>query len=326
MRHFFLVERIGKRYLKIISFNLFILVKEHLLADVPKGPRHCTKGKSKHDWHKKDVVLLGLEKDSSLYHVLDKEGTAVPLPEDGILVSERLALLLNVRVGSTVTLESPLSKDKEDSKTVVIKGVIAQYLGLNAYMNIDSVQGLLEQGPLATSAIVSIEEKAIPALQAKYNNSKGINGIDNKLERLRQSQELMASSYSMILIMAVLGIITGFAIIYNSAIITLSERSRELASMMVLGMTPQEVHGVITFEQWFLSVFGMLFGIPLTKLMVAGLAESVSNDVYSMPALVDANSLVLAFFITIGSIWIAQQVAARKIKKLSLVEVLKSRE
>ena len=87
-----------------------------------------------------------------------------------------------------------------------------------------------------------------------------------------------------------------------------------------------EVQEVITFEQWFISVFAMLAGIPLTKLFLIGMSDAVDNDIFALSPVLNEQALIVAFFFTVASILFAQKMAARKIKKLSLVEVLKSRE
>ena len=130
----------------------------------------------------------------------------------------------------------------------------------------------------------------------------------------------------MIYIYALVGVIVGFAIIYSSSIIAVSERSRELASMMVLGMTPAEVLSVITFEQWFIGFMGMAAGIPLSKMLLTGMSEVMSTDMFTIPTDITNFAFIMAFVVTGFSIWIAQRAAARKIKTLSLVEVLKSTE
>lgn len=277
-------------------------------------------------WHEKDVVMLGLKAGSNLYNIVDSEGKTVKLPESGILISDRLADELQATLGTSLWAESPLFKDPAERKAVSVVGVIPQSVGLNAYMEITSLQEFVGQGQLATSIMLSIEEDSIPLLKEKYNDSKMINGIENRLSLLREMKELMASYSGMIYSMFLFGIIIGFAIIYNTSVITLSERSRELASMMVLGMTPKEVLAVITFEQWFISFFAMLAGIPLTKAFMAAMADSMGNDVFGFTPKVDPEALIIAFIITVASILIAQFMAARKVKSLSLVEVLKSRE
>ncbi len=83
---------------------------------------------------------------------------------------------------------------------------------------------------------------------------------------------------------------------------------------------------VITFEQWFIGVCAMAAGIPVAKLLLVGMAQALNNDVYTMPTTMSAPAVGAAFAISVASIWIAQRLAARKIRSLSLVEVLKSRE
>lgn len=277
-------------------------------------------------WHEKDVVLLGIKSQSRLYNIFDSAGKRVDLPTDGLVISQRLADVLQAGQGAILTVESPYFQDPTETKVLPVVAVIPQSLGLNAYMEINTLQDFIGQGNLATAMMLSIEEGSIPVLKEKYNDSKMISAIENRLSLLRQMKELMASYSGMIYSMFIFGIIIGFAIIYNTSVITLSERSRELASMMVLGMTPKEVLAVITFEQWFVSFWGMLAGIPLTKAFMVGLANSMGNDVFGFTPELNLDALVMAFFITVASIFIAQLMASRKLKNLSLVEVLKSRE
>jgi putative ABC transport system permease protein len=96
--------------------------------------------------------------------------------------------------------------------------------------------------------------------------------------------------------------------------------------MMVLGMTPPEVLSVVTFEQWFISILGMAAGVPLAKLFMSGISMAMSSDVFTIPPLISTYSYLMAAAVTVLSIWIAQKFAGRKIRSLSLVEVLKSAE
>lgn len=60
--------------------------------------------------------------------------------------------------------------------------------------------------------------------------------------------------------------------------------------------------------------------------MLSGMSKAISNDIYTMPTSMTASSFLMAFIVTTASIWIAQRVAAGKIKKLSLADTLKTRE
>lgn len=280
----------------------------------------------KHNWHEVDTVLLGIPKDSQLYNILDNNYNKILPPNNGLLLSERLAKLLDAEVGTSVVVESPIINNINQERMLEVAGIIPQYVGVNAYMELGGVQEFFQQRGLATALMLNVEADKISPLQEKYIESEMIASIDERSQRVEQLNEMMESYGSMIYIYALIGIVIGFAIIYSSSVITLSERSRELASMMVLGMTPAEVLSVITFEQWFIGIFAMVAGIPLSLVMLTGISEAISSDVFTIPATMSFTSIILAFLITSISIWIAQKFAAKKIKNLSLVEVLKSRE
>jgi len=280
----------------------------------------------KQNWHKKDVLLLGIPADSRLYHILDKNDLKINPPENGLLLSERLAQLLHADIGTILRVEPLMFNGSGQDQELEVVGIIPQYLGMSAYMELTALQNFLRQEGLVTSFMLNVEAESIPLLQEKYLLSNAISSIDEQAQRLGKLEEMMASYGSMIYFYALIGVIIGFAIIYTSTIITVSERSRELASMMVLGMTPAEVLSVVTFEQWLISILAMASGIPLSKLMMTGLSQAISNDMFTMPTTLTFSSFLLAFLITGLSIWIAQQFAARKIRQLSLVEVLKASE
>ncbi|NLT94150.1 MAG: FtsX-like permease family protein [Clostridia bacterium] len=277
------------------------------------------------NWLEKDVSILGIPENSQLYIILDNKGRKIPPPKEGLLLSERLAALLEVDIGSKLRIDTPLIDDWSP-KELEVTGIIPQYVGMGAYMELNALQQFLGQGPLATSFMLKTAQGTIKPLQEKYRHSPFLAAIEAKDQKLGKMQEMMASYGSTIYLFALISMIIGFAIIYSSSTITLSERSRELASMMVLGMTPREVLSVITFEQWFLAWGAMAAGIPMSKLMLGSMSQALSSDVFTMPVIITPSSYLLAFLVTAASIGIAQLAAARKVTKLSLVEVLKARE
>jgi len=299
------------------------------LAEVPV--------KLKNKWLEKEVQLLGITQNSQLYHILNKKGQKVPPPAEGLLLSERLAELLEAEVGTMLNVSSLLHSGVgaarvrgesrgQDEKLLPVVGVVPQYLGVNAYMELTALQDFLGEEELATSFLLLAEEDAISALKEKYRQSNLIGSMDERSERIDKLNELMASYGSMIYIYALIGMILGFAIIYISSVITTSERSRELALMMVLGMTPAEVLSVVTFEQWFISVLGIAAGIPTASLFMSGISAAMSSDVFTIPPVITAPSYLAAAGVTIFSIWVAQKFAGSKIRRLTLVEILKAAE
>ena len=150
-------------------------------------------------------------------------------------------------------------------------------------MDINALGRLLGQGKFSTSALLSVEEGALPYLQERYREAKGVFSIEEKGAMLNKLYELMESNYYTFFILALFGMFTGFAVIYNSGVVSLSERKRELASLRVMGMTNVEVLQALSFEQWFISLFGMLAGVPMTMLFLHGMASTMNNDLFTFP-------------------------------------------
>ncbi|WP_458411592.1 ABC transporter permease [Schinkia sp. CFF1] len=274
--------------------------------------------------HKKDVVALGIPADSTLYTVFDKQGNRVGLPQSGVMVSEQIAAKLGVKDGDVLQMESLYAKDEKIK--IKVEKVIPQYLGANIYMNQDAMLGLLKQGDMMTSALLAIDERAIPAFKDEYRSSKYVSTIEVRQEQIDKYTEMMAASSGAMWVMAIISIVTGFAIVYNSSIISLAERKRELASLRVMGMTPKEVMEVVSVEQWFLGFVGVIAGIPLAFSFCKLMSTSMSNDLYTIPAIISTDAIVQALLGTIIAIAISQLSVSRKVKQLDLVAVLKERE
>ncbi len=285
-----------------------------------------------HRWHEENVLILGLPPGARLYNILDTDGNRIEPSNDGLILSERLAENLGVTVGSTIEIESLYFRDIDDKKDVPVVGVIPQYIGMNAYMGLDGLETLLEQGKFTTSFLTLFTgnqedvRESIQAMRNHFQESEVVAGVDSREELIRLMLEYWELSGWIIFLYVLIGIIFSFAIIYVSSLIILSERSRELASMRVLGMSSAEVLSVITFEQWFLSFFAVIAGAPLGWFILNAFAGEWSTDMYTMPAKMSAESFLSGILLTLLSIWIAQRFAMRKIKRLNLVEVLKTKE
>lgn len=278
----------------------------------------------RYTWHEKGTVIIGLSGDSQMYNILTDTGEKLAPPTNGILLSSRLADSLDVRPGSLIEIDSYYAGGKTVHAEVV--GVVPQYLGLNAFMEIDALSALFNQGKMATGVLVDLDHQNISALKDKYQDSERIAVVEDRGALLKTFNELMESYGFMIYILALFALITGFAVVYNSSIVSLSERKRELASLRVMGMSPGEVLQILTFEQWFISFFAMITGIPLTVLLIKGMAESLDNDMFSFPVRVEFFPFIMAILGTAFFVVIAQWSISNKIHKLSMVEVLKERD
>lgn len=279
-----------------------------------------------HSGYKKEVSVLGIKTDSKLYKLYDKEGQEQDLSEQGVILSQQLADKLHVSVGQDVLLKSPYARQTKETVSVKVMKIIPQYLGLNAYMNEETLSQLLDQPRFATSVIGQTSLDGVHEVRERFNDSSTVFGVNASEELIDKYSEMMEMMGAMLGMFVFIGILCGFSIVYASSMIALSERNRELASMLVIGLSYKEVKRVLYLEQWYTAGVAFLIGMPMLKVMVEGMSSMMANDVYTMPTKVSLIAFVSAGVLTVLSIMLAQWRLGKKVEKIKLVESLSIKE
>jgi len=272
-------------------------------------------------WLEKNVAVLGLSRNSALYRLITDTGAAVDLPPDGLVVSKQLAKMLNIKLGDRVTIK-PLLGEREERR-VVVRKIVTQYVGLGAYMDIDALSRLLKSPSIATAVLLKVDKDKIAGVRRELQAGKNVAGIYDKTKLKAQFEELMESSQASQYVLLFFAFVTGFAIVYNVNLISLSERERELATLMVLGMTEREISSILIYEQGLLGVFALVTGIPMAYSMLYAIVNSTGSEIFNMPLVVEPLSFAVGVLGTALFLTAAQWRTGGKIGKLSMLDVLK---
>jgi putative ABC transport system permease protein len=126
--------------------------------------------------------------------------------------------------------------------------------------------------------------------------------------------------------MQLAGVGVSFAIITNTASISLSERKREYATLRVRGMHPREIARIVGFEYWLLTAIGIWPGIPLMIGINEALLSVMDTTLFTLPTRPPADVYVTAGLLCFVTVWLCNMVCARRISRFDMVEVLKERE
>lgn len=282
--------------------------------------------KAKFKWYEKDISITAINDDSMLYRILDSQKNRVDLSKDGIYISQRLSKLLDAKVNDEIILSFVDNSGDDNEKKIRINGVIPQYLGIGVYSNLDYAKTFLDSKKIINTVLIDANKEVLKEIRNDYFDTSKVISIKFIDDIVAQNEELMQSNMFMMAMMSVIGIVTIFSVVYNSAIIQISERKRELSSMMVLGMSSKEVSLIVSFEQWCLTIIGAFLSILVAKMMLVGLSDTLSNDVYTMPTNISYYAFIVSFIMIIISVRFAQFISYLKIKKFDIVEVLKDRE
>ncbi|AOY78137.1 ABC transporter permease [Clostridium formicaceticum] len=270
-------------------------------------------------WRKKAVSVIGLPRDTEFYHFESPEGYPVTLPSNGIILAERLADILGVGIGDEILIKN-FMPDQED-KFVEVKGIVEQYLGTNAYMDIEAINRLLGEKGAITGALMDSRDEVVLKLQ-NVKNIQQIQSVEDMKNSFLEFMDMMIYSVGVLMLF---GGILGFAIVYNITIISISERLMEFSSLRVMGFDKKEIYKMITRENGLMTFLGILLGIPLGYGMCAGIVSALSTDLFSIPLVIAPSSYIFTTIATILFVIIAQLATMRKIYRLNFMDALKNR-
>lgn len=270
-------------------------------------------------WRKKAVSVIGLPKDTQMYNFENLSGIEIKLPQDGIILSKILAETLNVKIGDEIVVKN-FMPDHED-QTMIVKGIVTQYLGSNAYMNMDVMNTILGEKGMITGALLNSDDDVVTKLQ-DVKNIRQIQSIEDMKNSILEFMDMIIYSMGT---MMIFGGILGFAIVYNITIISITERTMEFSSLRVMGFDKKDIYKLITRENGLMTILGIALGIPLGYGMCVGMSASVSTEIYSIPVMIDLKSYIVTAIATVIFVAVAQLSTIRKIHKLNFMDALKNR-
>lgn len=273
-----------------------------------------------------DDLLLGLQPQTNLKVVYDANNKQVAIPEEGLVISHIRAKKLGIQVGDIVTVETLLGMGPSHKADLKVVGINKQLIGSESYCSIDQANRVLGEGQVITGAMLKVDPGLGDNIYKELNQMGGITSVLSKQKELDNFNSNMDAMIYFTGIMSAFALILGFAIVYNGAVISFSERNREMATLRVLGFSTSEISGLLFKETILQSAFGILVGLPIGRLMIESYVNSVSNDLFTMPVVIYPTTYLYAavggfIFIIVGHFF-----AVKGVESLNLVEVLKSKE
>jgi putative ABC transport system permease protein len=271
------------------------------------------------------TTVQGYPRDGSLHRVLDTRLRPAAMPPEGILMTDYLADRLGLRPGDRVTVE--VLEGTRPVRDVPVAGLVGEFFGVNAYMDLHALNRLLGEGDAISGAFLSADRED---RQSVYDALKGMPGVAGTVVRedaIRSFYETMGGTLLLFtFVITLLAASVAFGVVYNSARIALSERGRELASLRVLGFTRGEISYILLGELGLLTAAGIPAGFLLAGGMTAYISERMKSDLYRVPMVMDGSSYGFAAAVVIVSAILSALLVRRRLNRLDLVAVLKTRE
>ncbi len=271
------------------------------------------------------ISITGKPPDTNLTRVLGPGLKPVRLPESGIALSDALAKILHAKVGDMVEVE--LLERNRRRVQLPVTGIIEGYLGLNAYMALPALNRLMREGQIISGVHLLYDSGRQDALFSRLKATPVANFIALQRATLQNFRQTLAENLLvMVTVYVTLGMIIAFGVVYNFARISLSEQGRELASLRVLGFHKSEVSAILLGELAVLTILAQPLGWAIGYFFAWAMVQGFDSELYRVPLVVERSVYAWASLIVLASALISGLVVRRRIDRLDLIEVLKTRE
>ncbi|MCM2374977.1 ABC transporter permease [Aporhodopirellula aestuarii] len=271
------------------------------------------------------VGVMGVEPDAKLFRLLDADENPVRVPDFGIMLNTKLAKLLGVRIGDLVIVE--VLEDKRPTLTMKVAALVEEYSGINAYMNKNRLHEALLESKVASGAFLKVDPNRIDTVFAELERRPGVGSVSIKDAAMKSFEKTVAENLmvmrSFIIVFA--GVIA-IGVVYNTARISLSERSRDLATMRVVGFTNGEVSIVLLGEIAAFTIAAIPLGWLIGYVLAGAVTAGLDTDNYRIPLVIARGTFVLASLVVIAATVMSAWVVQRRVTELDLIGVLKTRE
>jgi putative ABC transport system permease protein len=298
---------------------------EHLPGVTSAEPIRSVQARIRFGHHYRKLAVTGMPRGADLNRLLDDQRRPIVMPDEGLLMSAKLAEVLGARVGDEVQLE--VLEGQRPLRTVPIRGLITDYAGVAAYMDLDALRRLMREGATINGAYLTVDKSRWDDFMRKVKDTPRAAIVLVKAEQLAAFRNTIGQTIGIMRsLYFTLAVIVAFGVVYNSARIALSERSRDLATLRVVGFTQREVAGVLLGELTMLVLcalpVGLLFGRGLTVFIMS----SFSTETVRMPLAINVSTYSVAVIVVLCASCASFLVVSRMLGKLDMVGVLKSRE
>lgn len=247
------------------------------------------------------------------------------LEKDQVILTEKMSQMLDVKVGDTIVIED---EDRGDKK-VKIGAVCENYLGHYLYLSPDKYEELYGALPRYNSVIYSVKDgredeiEKVGSRLLEYDDVLNVtytSSLEGRLDDMLKSLNLV------IVVLIISAGMLAFVVLYNLNNINITERQRELATLKVLGFYDMEVASYVYRENILLTFIGAVVGMGLGNILLKFIIVTVEVNEAMFGRQIYWPSYLYSFLLTVGFSMFVNWVMFYKLRRINMVESLKSVE
>jgi putative ABC transport system permease protein len=249
-------------------------------------------------------------------------GETIPAPSDGVVITEKLSDLLSLGIGDQILLKD----GNESAVTATVTGITENYVFHYVYMNSELYEQLYGDPPEYNTIYALLNNDGTSALAREILEKRSVNTITFTQNQINNMNDVLSSLNFVMLILILSAGALAFVVLMNLSSINISERMRELATLEVLGFNDKEIFSYIFRENTVLTIVGAFVGLGFGMLLHLYVLLSAETEIMMFGRNIHPMSYIYSIALTVVFSIIANVFSSRKLKRIQMVEALKSAE
>ena len=276
----------------------------------------------------RSAYVFAVEDQEALRALIDirerKGGGRLEIRPDGVVITEKLSELLDLKVGDTITIEG--DRRAEATVTAIAENYVYHYVYMTGSLYEELFREPAEKNMILLAYADGVDGDSQDATSTALMKLDGVNSY-SYIGTIRETftDSMSAIDYAVVIIIVAAAALA-FVVLYNLTNINITERMRELATLKVLGFYDRETSAYIYRENVFLTIFGILLGLVMGRFLHAWLVLTVEVDMVMFGRTAPAYAYLLAAGLTVIFSLIVNIAAHFRLKKVDMVESLKTVE
>jgi putative ABC transport system permease protein len=297
----------------------------HLPGVLLAEPARIVAVRLRHGSREYRTALVGLDPDAVLHRVQDETYRTVPLAPGTLILTDRLARKLGVRPGGVIDVQ-PLEGTRRP-RPMTVAAESGDLMGMFGYLPRLDAARLAGEGDTFNYARVRLDPAEDATFFAAVRETPGIAAAGDKRRMVAHFRA--TSQHNLLMFAAILSTFAAciaIGVVYNSARISLAEQSWELATLRVLGFTRAEVSSTLLGQLAAQMAIALPIGWWLGHALAALILHLISSEEFRLPLVVGSGTYALASLVMLGSGLVTAFIVRRRIDRLDLIGVLKTRD
>lgn len=277
----------------------------------------------------KDVNIVVPKEKEEFYKVVNlinpETNDKLELSENGIIITDKLAELINVTKGETITLI-----DNNDVQyRLKVDGIVSNYVDHYVYMSRELYENEMNEKYETNMLLINLgdisqeEQEEIITKIISYDEVSGINLVSSLITMV---DNMLNSLNYVVIVLIVSAALLAFVVLYNLANVNISERKREIATLKVLGFYNSEVDNYINKESIILTIIGIGLGLIIGYFLTSFLITTCEIEMLRFVRKISIYSYLYSIIITFVFTITVNKITHFILKKIDMIDSLKSIE